>query len=142
MDIGSVFISFFIIGSLLARHTTFETIFPYWILKIVIKHSIPVIKFNQSYLWRRQYALSWMLFKIVYVEGFKNFCYNEIGYLNRKLAYLYNLSGQNDRFRFLKSNINYKIQYYWGHWWFFIYIKLELTSKKLLWRMSWHIHRW
>ena len=38
-------------------------------------------------------------------EDFKNIFVIEIGLLNWKLAYLCNLSGQNDQFRFQKSNM-------------------------------------
>ena len=38
-------------------------------------------------------------------DNFKNIIFVEIGYSNRKLAYLRNFRGQNDQFRFQKSNM-------------------------------------
>ena len=54
-------------------------------------------------------------------EDFKNIFVIEIGLLNWKLAYLCNLSGQNDQFRFQKSNM--------VMW----HIKLKLEAHKTFW---------
>ena len=54
-------------------------------------------------------------------EDFKNIFVIEIGLLNWKLAYLCNLSGQNDQFRFQKSNM--------VMW----HIKLKLEAHRTFW---------
>ena len=82
---------------------------PFNCLSIVKSRDISKSKIFRWFFWVRSENYSKLflictLFESTNSDDFKNIFFIEIGYLNRKLACLCNFSGQNDQFRFQKSN--------------------------------------